>query len=159
MEVKSSKADSTDQLSAVELPHGYAGVDQLPARCEKKVLFIDKNPLVLSTVHDLLTRQGIICLKANRTLEALFLIARSKPDIVFVEAGTAKIEGLWLWELLETQGDYEGIFWVMVTSEQCESEHYTATHADIDAILVKPFGSRELTGLINKAYEDIQGLA
>ena len=117
-----------------------------------KVLFIDDNKRVMETVKCLLSGGAYQFVSASNGFDGLFALVEEKPEIIFVGARVAKLNGYQFCILVNSKAEYQKIPVIIILDKEDCFEQAKALAAGAKAILAKPFGSSDFFGLIDHVF-------
>lgn len=110
----------------------------------RQLLFADDNPGMQETVAHLLADTGYEFLGARSGIDALCLIAESRPDLVLVDTACPELDGFQLCALLREREEFAGLPVVLLSDKTDPFEEVKARALGARGILRKPFGKAEL---------------
>lgn len=122
-----------------------------------KVLLVDDEEIFLSHLAgavDWAQWGCMLCGKARDGTEALALIRRERPDVVFMDINMSAMNGLEVCAALQNQPDAPRV--IIVTAHDEFAYARQAVHLGVFDYLLKPFDTGELTDSLCKCIEDIQ---
>lgn len=108
---------------------------------EKKIVYVDDDPIILGLARDYLVQEGFCVLTASNGPEGLKLIENQVPDLVLLDWMLPGINGLDICRYLRRSSSIPVI---MLTGRSGESERVLALESGVDDYLVKPFSLLEL---------------
>lgn len=125
----------------------------------KKVLIVDDEPNILILMEQALEKleeeNDVELLTAKNGLEALELIKREKPDLVFLDVMMPKMSGLEVCDTVKNKLALENIYIIMLTAKGQEFDKQSGMAVGADLYMTKPFRpkevlqkSREILGLL-----------
>ena len=133
-------------------PHGFAGdprqgtrgagavLDSAPAA--RRVLVIDDSPEMLDVVSCLLRRGGYLVEQAGGGPEGLRRLREAPPDLVVTDLHMPEASG---WDVARAAGRLHRVVPVILMTGDEEAVRSNAEgRALVDAVLLKPFGVKEL---------------
>jgi DNA-binding response OmpR family regulator len=108
-----------------------------------KVLIVDDEPNIVTSLKFLMARQGYQTEVANNGEEALAAVERFRPDLVLLDAMMPKIDGYEVAQRLRESG-WKDLRIVMLTAKGRETEIAKGMAVGADLYVTKPFSTREL---------------
>lgn len=118
-----------------------------------KVLVVDDEPLIRMLLEQSLEEfeeHGVEILSAENGLEAVEVIRREKPDLVFLDVMMPKMNGFEVCSMVKKQLQLKDIHIVMLTAKGQEQDKLKAEDAGIDDYITKPFSIREVADKVSE---------
>jgi len=122
---------------------------------EPSILFIDDKQLVLQTVRHLFAQSGFDLITADNSFSGLCALLEHGPAKVFIDANTARLDGFQFCLLLKNHPTYRHVPVVIVLEDYSCVEEAKARAVGAEALLVKPFGRKELQALLPQAFKQV----
>jgi len=123
----------------------------------KTILVVDDEAKIVRIVRDYLERAGFGVLVASDGRSALELARAQKPDLIILDLGLPKLDGLDVTrELRKTSGAPI----IMLTARSEEADKVIGLELGADDYITKPFSPRELVARVRVAFrrqEDYAG--
>ena len=119
----------------------------------KKVLVIDDNPVVVRLNESLLTSSGYEVLTANDGLLGFEKAKNEKPDVILLDIILPGIHGFDLCKQLKEHPETSHIPVIIITGSGLEEVLEEEPTIQADAILSKPYGPDDLSGVMNKVMK------
>lgn len=113
-----------------------------------KVLVVDDEPNILSTLAPLLRTQGYEVSTAMSGHAAIETIEREKPDLIVLDLGLPDIDGV---DVCRTVRETMNVPIVVLSARGAEGDKVRALDLGADDYVTKPFGSEELLARIRAA--------
>ncbi|KJU86548.1 response regulator [Candidatus Magnetobacterium bavaricum] len=118
-----------------------------------KILIVDDEPyvrmLLEQTLEDFADR-GVLLLTAQNGIEALDVITKERPDIVFLDIMMPGMDGFNVCNKVKNELKLNDIYIVMLTAKGQDSDVITARKAGADLYMTKPFSYDDI---VNKTTE------
>lgn len=114
----------------------------------KKIIFIDDNKLILKTVKSLLESPTCEFYCAQNGFDGLCEMIENKPDIIFIEASAAKLDGFQFCALVKSKAEYSHIALIIILDKEDQFERSKAEAVGAEKVLSKPFSKAELLAVI-----------
>lgn len=113
-----------------------------------KILIVDDEPNILilmeQTLETLEENYNVEILAATNGLEALEIIRREKPNLVFLDVMMPKMSGLEVCQTVKQElGMYE-VYIVMLTAKGQELDKQSGMAVGADLYMTKPFRPKEV---------------
>lgn len=115
-----------------------------------KILLVDDTRLVLELEKSFLKLSDVEVLTAMNGVEALELIRKSPPDLIFMDMNMPAMDGVACCTLLKADPFLSGIPVVMLTTAGREGDRERAMRAGCDDYLTKPVDRREFLEMARK---------
>jgi two-component system, OmpR family, alkaline phosphatase synthesis response regulator PhoP len=115
-----------------------------------KILIADDEAfirLLITQTLEEIEDQGTVILTAENGLEALEIIRREKPDLVFLDVMMPKMNGFEICQLVKQDEDLKHIFIVILTAKGQELDRLQGEQAGANIFMTKPFDPDELIEL------------
>ena len=118
-----------------------------------KVLVVDDEPLIRMLLEQSLEEfedHGVEILSAENGLEAVEVIKREKPELVFLDVMMPKMNGFEVCHMIKKQLQMNDICVIMLTAKGQEQDKLKAEDAGIDDYITKPFSIREVADKVSE---------
>jgi len=115
-----------------------------------KILLVDDTRLVLELEKSFLKFSHVDVVTAGNGVEALELIRRDPPDLIFMDLNMPEMDGISCCTLLKADPFLCGIPVIMLTTAGREQDRESARKAGCDDFLTKPIDRREF---LDKAHK------
>ena len=109
------------------------------------ILVVDDEPKISRLVRDYLERSGFGVLTALDGHEALMRVRTERPDLVILDLGLPRLDGLDVTRQLRRDGDLPII---MLTARDDETDKLIGLELGADDYVTKPFSPRELVARV-----------
>lgn len=113
-----------------------------------RILVVDDEPNILSTLAPLLRARGYEVFTAMSGRAAVETAEREKPDLVVLDLGLPDIDGV---EVCRTIRDNANVPIVILSARGAEGDKVRALDIGADDYVTKPFGAEELLARIRAA--------
>ena len=124
----------------------------MPAR----VLIVDDEPNIISTVASLLRAHGYEVLSVMNGRAALDAVERDKPDVIVLDLGLPDMPGI---EVCQHVRLSSGVPILVLSARGAEPDKVAALDAGADDYVTKPFGAQELLARIRVALRRVDSAA
>ena len=121
-----------------------------------KILLVDDTRLVLELEKSFLKLSRVEVLTAANGVEALDLIRRSPPDLIFLDMNMPVMDGISCCALLKSDPFLRWIPVVMLTTAGREGDRERALQAGCDDYLTKPIDRREFLEKARRYTENVE---
>jgi len=111
----------------------------------KTVLVVEDDPRIAQIVQDYLRHAGFAVAMADDGASALALVRDRHPDLVVLDLGLPRVDGIEVAKTLRREGD---VPIVMLTARVEESDRLLGLELGADDYLTKPFSPRELVARV-----------
>jgi two-component system alkaline phosphatase synthesis response regulator PhoP len=120
----------------------------------KQILVVDDEPRIAAICRDYLERAGFGVITAGTGADALTLARAKQPDLVVLDLGLPKMDGLDVTRALRRQSDVPII---MLTARVDEADKLIGLEIGADDYLTKPFSPRELVARVRAILRRTDG--
>jgi DNA-binding response OmpR family regulator len=118
-----------------------------------KVLIVDDEPLIrllLEQTLEVFEEQGVEVLSAENGIEAVEIIKKERPELVFLDVMMPKMNGFEVCSIVKQQLKMSDVCIVMLTAKGQEQDKQKAMEAGTDQYITKPFS---IQAVANKVTE------
>lgn len=115
----------------------------------KEILVVDDEPGIAEICRDYLQRAGFKVLSASNGADALTLARTRQPDLIVLDLGLPKMDGLDVTRALRKQSNVPII---MLTARVEEADKLIGLELGADDYLTKPFSPRELVARVRAVF-------
>ncbi|HAR63171.1 MAG: response regulator [Candidatus Margulisiibacteriota bacterium] len=116
---------------------------------KKKVLIIDDEMSIHSSLQFLFNQYNLDVLHASTAHEAIRILKETKPDLIFMDFKLPETNGIILTQKIHSHPEYKDIPIIGITAYATEDNRQFALNNGIKTILEKPFDLVELQKQIN----------
>ena len=109
------------------------------------ILVVDDEPKIVQLVRDYLQRAGFTVSTAHDGAEALMRARQERPDLVVLDLGLPRLDGLEVTRRLRRDS---GVPIIMLTARDDETDKVVDLELGADDYVTKPFSPRELTARV-----------
>lgn len=113
-----------------------------------KVMLIDDSRTIRRSAETMLAREGCQVITANDGFEALALIHRHEPDLVFVDIMMPRLDGYQTCAIIKNNLRFRRIPVIMLTSKDGLFDKARGRIVGSDCYLTKPFTRDELINAV-----------
>lgn len=114
----------------------------------KKVLIVDDEPNILILMEQALEKledeDDVELLTARDGLEALNIIKKEKPDLVFLDVMMPKMSGLEVCNTVKNELGMENVYIIMLTAKGQEYDKQSGMAVGANLYMTKPFRPKEV---------------
>lgn len=110
-----------------------------------KILVVDDEPKIVSTVRAYLEREGYDALEANDGRKALEIFQRERPDLIILDLMLPEVDGLEVCRQIRRTSEVPII---MLTARQEDTDKLVGLELGADDYVTKPFSPRELVARV-----------
>ena len=118
----------------------------------KQILVVEDEPRIAHIVRDYLERAGYRAAIASNGTDALVFARTRCPDLIVLDLGLPRIDGLEFTRTLRTQSNVPII---MLTARAEESDKLLGLELGADDYLTKPFSPKELVARVRAVFRRI----
>jgi two-component system alkaline phosphatase synthesis response regulator PhoP len=115
----------------------------------KHILVVDDEPRIAEICRDYLERAGFKVITAGNGADALALARTKQPDLVVLDLGLPKMDGLDVTRVLRK---HSNVPIIMLTARVEESDKLIGLELGADDYLTKPFSPRELVARVRAVF-------
>lgn len=123
-------------------------------RLAMRVMVIDDSKTIRRTAETLLMREGFEVITAQDGYEALGLVVRHRPDLVFVDIMMPRLDGYQTCALIKRHPDFRHIPVVLLSSKDGLFDRARGRLVGSERYLTKPFTREELLEAISAFKAD-----
>src|SRR6056297_1195985 len=113
-----------------------------------KVLLIDDSRTIRRSAETMLTREGCEVITATDGFEALALIHKHEPDLIFVDIMMPRLDGYQTCAIIKNNASFRHVPVVMLTSKDGLFDKARGRIVGSDQYLTKPFTRDELLAAV-----------
>lgn len=114
----------------------------------KKVLIVDDEPNILILMEQALEKledeDDVELLTARDGLEALNIIKKEKPDLVFLDVMMPKMSGLEVCNTVKNELGMDDVYIIMLTAKGQEYDKQSGMAVGANLYMTKPFRPKEV---------------
>jgi two-component system alkaline phosphatase synthesis response regulator PhoP len=118
----------------------------------KQILVVDDEPRIAEICRDYLQRAGFGVVTAANGADALALARTKQPDLIVLDLGLPKMDGLDVTRAIRKQSNVPII---MLTARVEESDRLIGLELGADDYLTKPFSPRELVARVRAVFRRV----
>jgi DNA-binding response OmpR family regulator len=111
----------------------------------KTILVVDDEPSIAQIAGDYLRHGGFGVITASNGADALALARAQRPDLIVLDLGLPRMDGIEVAKTLRREGD---IPIIMLTARIEESDRLAGLELGADDYITKPFSPRELVARV-----------
>ncbi|MFP4207815.1 MAG: PleD family two-component system response regulator [Wenzhouxiangella sp.] len=115
-----------------------------PVLAGLKILLIDDSRTIRRSAETMLTREGCKVITATDGFEALALIHRHEPDLIFVDIMMPRLDGYQTCAIIKNNARFRHVPVIMLTSKDGLFDKARGRIVGSDHYLTKPFTRDEL---------------
>ncbi|MEA3326881.1 MAG: response regulator, partial [Chloroflexota bacterium] len=119
----------------------------------KRILVVDDEVKIVELVSDYLKRAGYDILSAYDGESALEKVRREKPDLIILDLGLPKMDGLDVTRSIR-QSSVAPI--IMLTARSDESDKLIGLELGADDYITKPFSPKELVARVRVVFRRME---
>jgi twitching motility two-component system response regulator PilG len=113
-----------------------------------KILLIDDSRTIRRSAETMLTREGCEVITATDGFEALALIHRHEPDLIFVDIMMPRLDGYQTCAIIKNNARFRRVPVIMLTSKDGLFDKARGRIVGSDHYLTKPFTRDELLSAV-----------
>jgi two-component system, OmpR family, alkaline phosphatase synthesis response regulator PhoP len=119
----------------------------------KQILVVEDEPRIAAVCRDYLERAGFKVITAGNGLDALTIARSSQPDLVVLDLGLPKMDGL---DVTRALRKHTNVPIIMLTARVDESDKLVGLELGADDYLTKPFSPRELVARVRAVFRRVE---
>lgn len=120
-----------------------------------KILIVDDNDLMRTLLRGILRSENCQVIgEAKNGSIALEIIARNKPDIVFLDVMMPEMDGLEALQCIKSK--HPEIIVVMITGNPSKENVEESIQGGASGFIIKPFNSAKVLDTLNRVIQDIK---
>lgn len=140
-------------------PHGYDGPErrQKPrvyARNGIRALIVDDSTTIVAVLRKMLQQNGYVTLEAYNAEDALELIKRERPDLIFLDIVLPGMDGFSALRALRRDPETKPIPVIMISGNAQATEQFYVQRIGADDFMKKPFSRAEVFARIEHLLDD-----
>ncbi len=115
-----------------------------------KIMLIDDSRTIRRSAETMLSSEGCEVITANDGFEALALIHRHKPDLIFVDIMMPRLDGYQTCAIIKNNARFRKVPVIMLTSKDGLFDKARGRIVGSDHYLTKPFTRNELLRAVHE---------
>jgi twitching motility two-component system response regulator PilG len=113
-----------------------------------RILVVDDSSTIRRSAEAMLTAEGYDVVTAENGFEALSMVARHHPDLIFVDIMMPRLDGYQTCAIIKNNAQYRATPVVMLTSKDGLFDQARGRVVGSDLYLTKPFTKEELLAAV-----------
>ncbi len=113
-----------------------------------KIMLIDDSRTIRRSAETMLSREGCEVITANDGFEALSLIHKHEPDLIFVDIMMPRLDGYQTCAIIKNNARFRSVPVIMLTSKDGLFDKARGRIVGSDQYLTKPFTRDELLAAV-----------
>ena len=113
-----------------------------------RILVVDDSSTIRRSAESMLTAEGYDVVTAENGFEALSMVARHNPDLIFVDIMMPRLDGYQTCAIIKNNTQYRATPVVMLTSKDGLFDQARGRVVGSDLYLTKPFTKEELLAAV-----------
>lgn len=119
---------------------------------DRKTLVVDDEPFILKSLTFVLKKEGFHVDSATNGLEALEVIRKEKPDLVFLDIMMPKMNGLEVCQWIRQDPQLRDIHVIILTAKGQEADREKGLQIGADEYMTKPFSPSMVVKRIREIF-------
>lgn len=119
---------------------------------DRKILVVDDEPFILKSLTFVLKKEGFHVDSATNGLEALEVIRKEKPDLVFLDIMMPKMNGLEVCQWIRQDPQLRDIHVIILTAKGQEADREKGLQIGADEYMTKPFSPSMVVKRIREIF-------
>lgn len=117
-----------------------------------KILVVDDDPIIVTTIKDSLKIDGYLMVSACNGKQGMEVFKNEQPILIILDLGLPDMNGIRFLESLNL-GPSDSFFVIVLTGDDCNENIEKCFELGVSAFLRKPFNMSELRGLVKHSVE------
>jgi twitching motility two-component system response regulator PilG len=113
-----------------------------------RILVVDDSSTIRRSAESMLKAEGYDVVTAENGFEALSMVARHNPDLIFVDIMMPRLDGYQTCAIIKNNAEYRSTPVVMLTSKDGLFDQARGRVVGSDLYLTKPFTKEELLAAV-----------
>ena len=113
-----------------------------------RILVVDDSSTIRRSAESMLKAEGYDVVTAENGFEALSMVARHNPDLIFVDIMMPRLDGYQTCAIIKNNAEYRATPVVMLTSKDGLFDQARGRVVGSDLYLTKPFTKEELLAAV-----------
>ncbi|WP_376693801.1 response regulator [Wenzhouxiangella sp. EGI_FJ10409] len=130
-----------------------SGADAVADLSGLKIMLIDDSRTIRRSAETMLSKEGCEVITANDGFEALALIHKHEPDLIFVDIMMPRLDGYQTCAIIKNNARFKNVPVVMLTSKDGLFDKARGRIVGSDHYLTKPFTRDELLAAVRQQRE------
>lgn len=126
------------------------GDDRVADLSGLKIMLIDDSRTIRRSAETMLSKEGCEVITANDGFEALALIHKHEPDLIFVDIMMPRLDGYQTCAIIKNNAKFKNVPVVMLTSKDGLFDKARGRIVGSDHYLTKPFTRDELLSAVRQ---------
>ncbi len=123
----------------------------------KKILVVDDEPFVLRSLTYVLAKNGYEAFTARDGEEALKLLQKVKPDIMFLDVMMPKCSGYEVLRRIRENPEFDSIYIIMLSAKSQERDREKSLALGANEFMTKPFSPSRILQRIQEILTNMVG--
>lgn len=119
---------------------------------DRKILVVDDEPFILKSLTFVLKKEGFHVDSATNGLEALEVIRKEKPDLVFLDIMMPKMNGQEVCQWIRQDPQLRDIHVIILTAKGQEADREKGLQIGADEYMTKPFSPSMVVKRIREIF-------
>ncbi|MDX1460409.1 MAG: response regulator [Xanthomonadales bacterium] len=115
-----------------------------------RVLVVDDSATIRRSAESMLSNEGCQVITAENGFEALSMVTRHRPDLIFVDIMMPRLDGYQTTAIIKNNEDFRDIPVIMLTSKDGLFDKARGRVVGSDLYLTKPFTREELLSAVRQ---------
>jgi DNA-binding response OmpR family regulator len=117
------------------------------------VLVVDDEPHILRSLGFVLKKAGLHVLEARSGTEALEMVRRERPEVVFLDIMMPELDGYEVCRRIKASGELASTYVIMLTAKGEETDRQRGLDAGADDYMTKPFSPSRAVDRVRAALK------
>ena len=118
-----------------------------------KVMIVDDEPFILMMIEDKLKRAGLQVVTSRKSIDAMELMRRERPDLVILDWMMPELSGIDLCKKIKTDPELSSIALFMLTAKGQEEDERRGLECGVERYITKPFSPKALLEMVMESLK------
>jgi twitching motility two-component system response regulator PilG len=137
-------------MAEEHVQNGLETMDEESSAGSLRILIVDDSTTIRRSAESMLTAEGYDVVTAEDGFEALSMVARHNPDLIFVDIMMPRLDGYQTCAIIKNNAQYRSTPVVMLTSKDGLFDQARGRVVGSDLYLTKPFTKDELLSAVRQ---------
>lgn len=135
------------ESDSIQVVNAHEGEERSSALC---VLVVDDSATIRRSAETMLSNEGCRVVTAENGFEALSMITRHHPDLIFVDIMMPRLDGYQTTAIIKNNAEFRNTPVIMLTSKDGLFDKARGRVVGSDLYLTKPFTREELLSAVRQ---------
>jgi len=121
-----------------------------------KVVVIDDEPFILMMIEDKLRKAGYEVVTVRKSIEAMEVIRKEKPDLVILDWMMPEMSGIEICQVLKQDPGLQHIPVFMLTAKGQDADEQLGLKIGVARYITKPFSPMALLEMVRETVNNVK---